>query len=42
MFDENGDGNELNVSNNRDTQRRYKFHGRHDEYLNSEMWQAAV
>ena len=42
MIDENGDDNEFNVNNTWYRQRRYKFHGRHDEYLNSEMWQAAA
>ena len=42
IVDENGDGNEFNVNNTRYRQRRHKYHGRHDEYLNSEMWQAAV
>ena len=41
VVDENGDDNEINVNNTQYRQRRYKFHGRHDEYLNSEMWQAA-
>ena len=42
IVDENGDGNEFNVNNTRHRQRRHKYHGRHDEYLNSEMWHAAV